>query len=81
MVVSGNGNVRADEAFLYSILCTPPGPPPLCGPGSILDNWADVCGFLKPPVSNRLWKVRMHDASTIPRETLGLRPTDQGCHH
>ena len=34
------------------------------------DNWADVFGFLKPPGS-------MHDAFSIPRKTLGLRPNDQ----
>ena len=27
------------------------------------------------------WKVRMHGAFSIPRKTLGLRPTDQSCHH
>ena len=34
-----------DEGFMGSILPTPPGLPPLWGPGSILDSWADVCGF------------------------------------
>ena len=38
-----------DEAFMDSILPTPRGPTPLWGPGSTPDNWADVCGFLKPP--------------------------------
>ena len=44
-----------DEAVMDmdSILPTPPGPPPLWGLGSIPDNWADVCGFLKPPGSQR----------------------------
>ena len=50
---------------------------PLWGPGSIPNNWADVCGFLKPPDSDRYWKVRMHAAFSIPRKTLGLRPNDQ----
>ena len=50
----GNDNLSTiDEAFMDSILPTPPGPPPLWGPGSIPDNWADVCGFLKPPGSQR----------------------------
>ena len=40
-----------------------------------------VCGFLKPPGSHRYWKVRMHGAFSIPRKALGLRPTDQACHH
>ena len=34
-----------DEAFMDSILPTPPGPTPMWGPGSIPDNWADVRGF------------------------------------
>ena len=69
------------EAFTDSALPTPPGRTPLCRPGSILDNWADVCGFLKPPGSQRFWKVNKHGAFSIPQKTLGLRPTDQGCHH
>ena len=70
-----------DEAFLDSILPTPPGPTPLWGLGSIPDNWADVCGYLKPPGSQRSWKVNKHGAFSIPRKTLGLRPTDQSCYH
>ena len=46
-----------DEASMDSILPTPPGPTPLWGPGSIPDNGADVRGFLKPPGSQRSWKV------------------------
>ena len=41
-----------DDAFTDCALLTPPGPSPLWGPGSIPDNWADVCGFLKQPVLN-----------------------------
>ena len=66
-----------DEAFADCALPTPPGPTPLWGPGSISNNWADVCGFLKPPGSDRYWKVRMHGAYSIPRK---IRPTDQSCH-
>ena len=66
-----------DEAFADCALPTPPGPTPLWGPGSIPNNWADVCGFLKPPGSDRYWKVRMHGAFSIPRKTLGLCSTDQ----
>ena len=62
-----------DEAFMDSILPTPPGSTPLWGPGSIPDNWADVCGFLKPPGSQRSWKVNKHGACSIPRKSLGLR--------
>ena len=42
-----------DEAFTDSTLPTPRGPTPLWGPGSIPNNWADVCGFLKPPGSQQ----------------------------
>ena len=70
-----------DEAFADCALPTPPGPAPLWGPGSIPNKWADVCGFLKAPGSDRCWKVRMHGAFSILRKTLGLRPTDQSCHH
>ena len=48
---------------------------------SIPDNWADVCGFLKPPGSQKFWKVNKHGAFSIPRQTLGLRTHDQSCHH
>ena len=64
-----------DEAFADCALPTPPGPTPLWRPGSIPNNWADGCGFLKPLGSDRCWKVRMHGAYSIPRKTLGLRPT------
>ena len=70
-----------DEAFCRLCVPTPPGPTPLWRPGSIAGCWADVCGFLELPDSDRYWKVRMHGASTIPRKSLGLRPTDQSCHH
>ena len=78
---SSNNLSTIDEAFTDCPLPTPPGPTPLWRPGSIPDNWADVCGFLKPPGSDRFWKVRTHGAFSIPRRTLGLRPTDQSCHH
>ena len=38
-------------------------------------------GFLKPPGSQRFWKVSKHGAFSIPRQALGLRPNDQSCHH
>ena len=43
-------------------------------------KWADVFGFLKPPGSQRFWKVKQ-SAFSIPRKSLGLRPTDQSCHY
>ena len=70
-----------DEDFADCALPTPPGPPPLWGPGSIPNNWADVCGFLKPDGSQRFWKVSKHGAFSLLRKALGLRPNDQSCHH
>ena len=70
-----------DEAFADCALPAPLGPTPLWGPGSIPNNWADVCGFLKPRNSDRYCKVRKDGAFSIPRKALGLRPTDQSCHH
>ena len=51
-----------DEAFADCALPTAPGPTPLWGPGSIPNSWADVCGFLKPPGSQRFWKVNKNMA-------------------
>ena len=41
-------------------------------------------GFLNPPLlpgSQRFWKVCKHGAFSIPRQALGLRSSDQSCHH
>ena len=57
------------------------GPHTFVGPGSIPDNWVDVCGFLKPPGSKKFWKVNKHGAFSFPRQALGLRTHDQSCHH
>ena len=54
-----------DEAFADCALRTPPGTTPLWGPGSILNNWADVCGFLNTHGSQRFWKVSKHGAFSI----------------
>ena len=49
---SNRDNISAiDEADCA--LPTPPCPTPLWGPGSTPNNWADVCGFLIPPDSDR----------------------------
>ena len=42
------------------------------GPGYFPNNRTDVCGFLKPPKSDKSWKVRKHGAFSIPRQALGL---------
>ena len=69
-----------DEVF-SDCLAFDAGPHTIVGPGSIPSNWADVCGFLKLPGSQRFWKVSKHGAFSIPRQALGLRSSDQSCHH
>ena len=67
---SNRSNISTlDEAFADCALPTPPGPTPLWGAESIPHNWADVCGFLKPPGSDRYCKVRMHGAFSIPTQS------------
>ena len=61
--------------------CLATSPTPLWGLGAVPGKWADVCGFLKPPNSDGQWKVRQHGAFSIFHEALGIRPTDQSCHH
>ena len=79
---SNRNNIRTiEESFADCALPTLPGPTLLWGPGSIPNNWADVCGFLTPPESDRYCKIRLHGAFSMPHKTLGLRPTDQSCHH
>ena len=79
---SNRNNISTvEEAFADYALPTPPGPTPLRGPGSIPNNWADVCGFLETPDSDRCWKVRLHGAFSNPHKAPGVRPTDQSCHH
>ena len=47
------------------------------GPGGVPGEWSDVCGFLKPPGSERDWQVRMHGAFTVPFDMLGIRHTHE----
>ena len=61
-----------EEAFADTDFPMPPGPTPLRFPGAIPGEWAGVCGFIAPPNSHDLWKVRLHGAFTIPREILWL---------
>ena len=70
-----------DEVFADRALPTLPGPTPFWEPGSIPNSWADVCGFLKLPGSQRFWRVNKHGAFSISRQALGLRPSDHSCHH
>ena len=65
-----------EEASADCALPMPPGPTPLWGLRAVPDKWADVCGFIKPPVSDPRWRVRQHGAFSILH-----RPTDQSCHH
>ena len=56
--------------------------PHLCGvPGGVPVEWADVCGFIKPAGSEAECHIRMHGAFKIPYDALGIRCTDQSCHH
>ena len=71
---SSNNISIMEEAFADAhCRCLPPG-----------RSWAiglTRVGFLKPPESDRQWKVRLHGAFSILRDVLGLRPNDQSCHH
>ena len=78
---SNRNNISTIDAFADCALPTPPGSTPFWEPGSVPGGWSDVCGFLKPPESDRHWKVRLHGAFSIPHGAPGLRPTDQRCHH
>ena len=69
------------EAFVHCDLPLPPGPTPLWGPGAVPSTWSDVCGFIQHPDSNERWRVRQHGAFPIHHEALGIRQTDQSCHH
>ena len=70
-----------DEVFSDGALPTPLGPTPLWGPESIRNNWAGVCGFLKPPGSQRFLESEQTWCFSIPRQALGSRSSDQSCHH
>ena len=37
--------------------------------------------ILNPPDTDGQWKVRQHGAFSSPHEALGIRPTEQSCHH
>ena len=70
-----------EEAVADCDLPLPPGSPPLWGPGAVPGAWSDVCGFIKPPDSSERWRVRQHGAFPVRHEALGIRQTDQSCHH
>ena len=78
--VSKTTSVLLMNLYMDSILPTALALQPRWGLGSIPDKWADVCGFLNPPGSQRFWKVNGHDTFSIPRKSIGLRTTDQSCH-
>ena len=69
-----------DEAFAYCALPTPPGPTPLWGPDPSRTIGQTSADFSNHRVLTVFWEVPEHGFS-IPRKTLGLRPTDQCCHH
>ena len=69
----GNGRLSIiEEAFADTDLRVPLGTTPVWIPGAVPGELADVCGFLKPPDSCGRWKVRLHGASSIHHDTLGL---------
>ena len=64
------------------VLCLRRRAPHHCGdpdPSRIIGRMSVV--FLSPPALNDFWKVSKHGAFSIPRQTLGLRASDQSCHH
>ena len=70
-----------EEAFANTNLPIPDGPTPLWAAGGVPGEWADVCGFIKPPRTETEWHIRVHGAFEINREVLGIKHTDQSCHH
>ena len=70
-----------EEALAKTNLPTPHGASPPWGPGNVLGEWTDVCGFIKPPNTDVEWQIRGHGAFEINRDVLAIRPTDQSCHH
>ena len=70
-----------EEAFVNTNLPMPPSPTPLPAPGGVPGEWADVCGFIKPLRFEKERQIRVPGALTIPYGTLGIRRTDQSCHH
>ena len=72
---SANTPSIIEEAFADCDLPMPPGPTPLWGPGAVPGTWSDVCGFLKPPDSNELWRVRQPGA--FPILPSSRHPTDR----
>ena len=86
MVPHGGTAAKTTSALLtkhlWTVSCPRHRAPHQCGDlDPIPDNWADVCGFLKPPGSQQSWKVDKHGEFSIPRKSLGLCPNDQSCHH
>ena len=81
-----NGNNRQltsiiEESFADTLFPIPPAPHRCGAQGQCQVNGQTFVGFVKLPDSRDKWKVRKHGAFTILRETLGLRPKDQSCHH
>ena len=62
-----------EEAFANTNLPVPPGTTPLWRPSGVRAEWADVCGFIKPPDSQNEWQVRFHGAFSISAARWVLR--------
>ena len=52
---------------------------PLWGPGAVLGEWADVCGFVGPPDSQDERQVRLHGARWVLRPKIKSATTTSGC--
>ena len=65
-----------EETFVNTNLPVLPGPTPLLGPEACQVH-GRMCVGVKPPGSENEWQVRMHGVSDM----LGLKETDQSCHH
>ena len=59
-----------EEAFANTNLPIPHGSSPLWGPGNVPGEWADVCGFIKPPNTDNEWQIRGHGEFEINRDPL-----------
>ena len=74
-----NANISIiEEAFADCDLPMPHGPTPLWGPGAVPGTWSNVCGFFS---SLRTQMCVGEYGNMVPHEALGIRQTDQSCHH
>ena len=70
-----------DEAFTDCALPTPPGPSTIVATGIHSRQLGRRLRISQTTGFYLILEVNKHGAFSIPRKTLGLRPTDQSCHH